>query len=149
MLVLSHLYKFMKKKMKNATMRPWLTKFMLVVGFLLTTIFSYADNLAYAQNQTFTIHLKNVTIKTVLQTIEKQSEFIFMYRSDLLDTSKKVSVNADKQSVSQILDQILAGTNMAYEINDRQILLKKIEDSKSSLSLNDTKESVLNSATLL
>lgn len=65
-----------------------------------------------------------------------------MYRSDLLDTSKKVSVNADKQSVSQILDQILAGTNMAYEINDRQILLKKIEDSKSSLSLNDTKESV-------
>lgn len=108
-------------------MKPRLTKFMLAVGFLLTTIFSYAGNLAYAQNQTFTIHLKNVSIKTVLQTIEKQSEFIFMYRSDLLDTSKKVSVNADKQSVSQILDQILAGTNVAYEINDRQILLKKAE----------------------
>lgn len=123
-------------------MKPRLTKFMLAVGFLLTTIFSYAGNLAYAQNQTFTIHLKNVTIKTVLQTIEKQSEFIFMYRSDLLDTSKKVSLNADRQSVSQILDQILEGTAMTYEINDRQILLKKVEDSKSNLSLNGTKETV-------
>lgn len=132
----------MKKEVKNATMMPRLTKFMLAVGFLLTTIFSYAGNLAYAQNQTFTIHLKNVTIKTVLQTIEKQSEFIFMYRSDLLDTSKKVSVNADRQSVSQILDQILEGTAMTYEINDRQILLKKVEDSKSNLSLNGTKETV-------
>ena len=111
--------------MKNATMMPRLTKFMFVVGFLLTTIMSYANNLAYAQNQTFTFHLKNVSIKTVLQTIEKQSEFIFMYRSDLLDTSKKVSVDADKKSVSQILDQILEGTAVTYEINDRQIVLKK------------------------
>lgn len=113
--------------MKNATMMPRLTKFMFVVGFLLTTIMSYANNLAYAQNQTFTFHLKNVSIKTVLQTIEKQSEFIFMYRSDLLDTSKKVSVDADKKSVSQILDQILEGTAVTYEINDRQIVLKKAE----------------------
>lgn len=113
--------------MKNATMMPRLTKFMFVVGFLLTTIMSYANNLAYAQNQTFTFHLKNVSIKTVLQTIEKQSEFIFMYRSDLLDTSKRVSVDADKKSVSQILDQILEGTAVTYEINDRQIVLKKAE----------------------
>lgn len=50
-----------------------------------------------------------------------------MYRSDLLDTSKKVSVDADKKSVSQILDQILEGTAVTYEINDRQIVLKKAE----------------------
>lgn len=41
-------------------------------GILLTTIMSYANNLAYAQNQTFTFHLKNVSIKTVLQTIENR-----------------------------------------------------------------------------
>lgn len=105
----------MENRMENAIMKPRLTKFLFAVGFLLTTIFSYAGDLAYAQNQTFTFDLKNVTIKTVLQTIEKQSEFIFMYRSDLLDTSKKVSVSVDKQSVSQILDQILEGTAVTYE----------------------------------
>ena len=124
--------------MKNATMMPRLTKFMFVVGFLLTTIMSYANNLAYAQNQTFTFHLKNVSIKTVLQTIEKQSEFIFMYRSDLLDTSKKVSIDADRQSVSQILDQVLEGTSVTYEIKDRQIVLKKVE--KEFISPEQTKK---------
>lgn len=108
-------------------MIPWLTKFMFIVSLLLTTMLGYADDLVYAQNQTFTFHLKNVTIKTVLQAIEKQSEFIFMYRSDLFDTSKKVSIDANKQSVSQILDQILEGTAIAYEINDRQIVLKNVE----------------------
>lgn len=132
----------MKKIMKSAIMKPRLTKFMLAVGFLLTTIFSYAGNLAYAQNQTFTFQLKNVSIKTVLQTIEKQSEFIFMYRSDLLDTSKKVSVNADKQSVSQILDQILAGTNVAYEINDRQIIMRQNKTSPRMISQQEKKMTV-------
>lgn len=108
-------------------MIPWLTKFMFIVSLLLTTMLGCADDLVYAQNQTFTFHLKNVTIKTVLQAIEKQSEFIFMYRSDLFDTSKKVSIDANKQSVSQILDQILEGTAIAYEINDRQIVLKNVE----------------------
>ena len=98
---------------------------------------SYANNLAYAQNQTFTFHLKNVSIKTVLQTIEKQSEFIFMYRSDLLDTSKRVSVDADKKSVSQILDQILEGTAVTYEINDRQIVLKILEGTAVTYEIND------------
>lgn len=37
--------------MKNAIMMSRLTKFMFAVGFLLTTIFSYAGNLAYAQNR--------------------------------------------------------------------------------------------------
>ena len=118
--------------MKNAIMMSRLTKFMFAVGFLLTTIFSYAGNLAYAQKQTFTFDLKNVTVKTVLQTIEKRSEFIFMYRSDLFDASKRVSVSADKQSISQILDQILAGTAVTYEINDRQILLKAADEKENS-----------------
>ena len=48
-----------------------------------------------------------------------------MYRTDLLDTSKKVSVKVEKQSIEQILEQVLKGTSVVYEINDRQIVLKK------------------------
>lgn len=113
--------------MKNVIMTYLLTKIMVIVIFLLTVTMVHAGNLAYEQSQTFTFQLKNVSIKTVLQTIEKQSEFVFMYRLDLFETSKKVSVNVDKQCVSQILDQILEGTAVTYEINNRQIVLKKDE----------------------
>lgn len=115
----------MEKKKKAIIVTSQLTKIMLITGLLLYHLQGYSSNLAYAQEQSFTFHLQNVTIAKVLQTIEEQSEFIFMYRADLFDVSKKVSVKADKMEVAQILDQILAGTGVTYEINDRQILLKK------------------------
>ena len=102
-----------------------LTKIMFVLGFLLTSVWSYSSNSVYAQNQKFSFEFKQTSIKTIFQYIEKHSEFIFMYRTDLLDTSKKVSVKVEKQSIEQILEQVLKGTSVVYEINDRQIVLKK------------------------
>lgn len=102
-----------------------LTKIMFVWGFLLTSVWSHSSNLIYAQSQKFTFEFEQTTIKTIFQYIESHSEFIFMYRSDLLDTSKKVSVEVEQQTIEQILDHLLKGTSVTYEINDRQILLKK------------------------
>ena len=115
----------MEKKLKNAIIMNRLTKIMFVLGFLLTSMWSYSSNSVYAQNQKFSFEFKQTSIKTIFQYIEKHSEFIFMYRTDLLDTSKKVSVKVEKQSIEQILEQVLKGTSVVYEINDRQIVLKK------------------------
>ena len=93
-------------------------------------MWSYSSNSVYAQNQKFSFEFKQTSIKTIFQYIEKHSEFIFMYRTDLLDTSKKVSVKVEKQSIEQILEQVLKGTSVVYEINDRQIVLKKRTDER-------------------
>lgn len=120
----------MEKKLKNAIIMNRLTKIMFVLGFLLTSVWSYSSNSVYAQNQKFSFEFKQTSIKTIFQYIEKHSEFIFMYRTDLLDTSKKVSVKVEKQSIEQILEQVLKGTSIVYEINDRQIVLKKRTDER-------------------
>ncbi|WP_444105768.1 TonB-dependent receptor [Bacteroides sp.] len=109
-----------------------LTKIMFVLGFLLTSVWSYSSNSVYAQEQKFTFEFKQTSIKTIFQYIEKHSEFIFMYRADLLDTSKKVSVKVEKQAIEQILEQVLKGIPVVYEINDRQILLKKVEGKENA-----------------
>ena len=120
----------MEKKLKNAIIINRLTKIMFVLGFLLTSVWSYSSNSVYAQNQKFSFEFKQTSIRTIFQYIEKHSEFIFMYRTDLLDTSKKVSVKVEKQSIEQILEQVLKGTSVVYEINDRQIVLKKRTDAR-------------------
>lgn len=71
------------------------------------------------------MNLNKPLLKRFFNTLKNHSEFIFMYRTDLLDTSKKVSVKVEKQSIEQILEQVLKGTSVVYEINDRQIVLKK------------------------
>ena len=122
----------MKNKLKNTIIMNRLTKIMFVLGFLLTSVWSYSSNSVYAQEQKFTFEFKQTSIKTIFQYIEKHSEFIFMYRADLLDTSKKVSVKVEKQSIEQILEQVLKEMPVVYEVNDRQILLKKAEGKENA-----------------
>lgn len=76
LLVLYQSYKIMEKKLKNAIIMNRLTKIMFVLGFLLTSVWSYSSNSVYAQNQKFSFEFKQTSIKTIFQYIEKHSEFL-------------------------------------------------------------------------
>lgn len=101
-------------------------KLLLIISFCLPTFQAYSlTNEAYSQQVNLSINLENKTLQEVFDFVEKNSEFIFFYKKDALDTQRKVSVNLSDKPITVILDEILAGTNIRYEINDRQISLKK------------------------
>lgn len=79
----------------------------------------------YAQTQNFTINFEKKTIQEVFTYIEQNSEFVFLFYADILDTNKKVNVSVKNESIQAILNQILKNTQVTYEIKDRQIILVK------------------------
>lgn len=78
----------------------------------------------YASEKLFSFNLKDKPVKDVLSYIEKNSEFIFFYSTKAIDTDRKVSVNVVNKPVTSVLDHIFAGTDIRYDITDRQISLK-------------------------
>ena len=124
--------------MKNTKIKILLVRFTLIIVFLWAAAGANAANLIYAQSQSFTFNLKNSSIETVFKTIEQQSEFIFMYLADLADISKKVSIAVKNESLISILDRILKGTSLTYEINDRQVIIKQSDQNE----LNSSEQSV-------
>lgn len=86
----------------------------------------------YAQSVQFSFSLSNSTVKEVLEQIENESEFVFVYYENTFDPSKKVSINANGKEVDEILDEVFAGQGVSYEINDRQVILKKEEATSTS-----------------
>jgi len=78
---------------------------------------------SYSQTAKLSLNFKNVSAKTVLQRIEEQSQFYFIYDATVVNVEKKVSIESDKESISEILDQLFEGTNVIYKINNRQIAL--------------------------
>lgn len=80
---------------------------------------------AYARSVQFSFSVSNSTVKEVLNKIEDESEFVFVYYEDTFDPSQKVTVNANGKEINQILDEVFAGKGVSYEINDRQVVLKK------------------------
>lgn len=61
----------------------------------------------YAQTVQFSFSVSNSTVKEVLNKIEDESEFVFVYYEDTFDPSQKVTVDAKGKEINEILDEVL------------------------------------------
>lgn len=78
---------------------------------------------SYSQQAKLTLDMKNVRVEDVIDRIEKNSEFFFMYNKNLIDVDRRVDIQVEEKSVNVVLDKIFANTGITYSIKDRQILL--------------------------
>ncbi len=78
---------------------------------------------AYSQKTRLSLNFSNTELITVLDKIEKESEFFFLYNEKLLDTERKVSITEKDQLIGKILDDLFTGTDVKYSIIDRKIIL--------------------------
>ncbi len=91
---------------------------LLLVGFLQTQA---SD--AYSQNTKLSISFSNTELAKVLDKIENQSEFYFIYNEKLIDATRKVSIEAKNERIEEVLKNLFSGTDVEYSIIDRKIIL--------------------------
>ncbi|MGY6647544.1 TonB-dependent receptor [Wenyingzhuangia sp. IMCC45574] len=82
----------------------------------------------YSQNTKISLKLDNTSIENVLHEIESKTEFKFLYNDNDVDYRKQVTVDAKETLVSKILDKVFTGTNITYEVLDKQIILVNEQD---------------------
>lgn len=82
---------------------------------------SYAGN-AHSQNAKVSIHMNNVKLDKILNEIENQTDYLFIYNNQV-DINKITSVKVKNEAVAQILDRILSGTGINYELEGTHIIL--------------------------
>jgi len=101
----------------------------LSVFLVLFTLYSFADS--YAQTTKLKLDLKEATISDVIQRIEKQSEFVFIYNNLVVPELLKGigNVKIKNKKISKVLDNILDKTKLVYIVNGRQVVLKLKEKS--------------------
>ncbi|MCK5347016.1 MAG: carboxypeptidase-like regulatory domain-containing protein, partial [Candidatus Heimdallarchaeota archaeon] len=70
-------------------------------------------------------NLENTSVEEILEEIEDQSEYNFLYRSDLFKDLSKVDINVENASVEEILDEAIVPHGFTYEIVDKTIVIRK------------------------
>lgn len=100
--------------------------FLLLLGHLQV----YAGT--YYKEAKFTIKMKKVEVIEVLQHIQKQSEFDFIYSNDDLEKLKRVDLNVIDSDVTKVLDQCFEGSGMQYKIKDKTIVISPAKNKKES-----------------
>ncbi|MDP2335304.1 MAG: carboxypeptidase-like regulatory domain-containing protein, partial [Bacteroidota bacterium] len=72
-----------------------------------------------------TVRFEKTDIRDVLQTIEEKTDFIFLYKDEIFDFSKKVSADFTDAKFEEVLKTFCDQANVSCEIRDRQIILKE------------------------
>ena len=97
----------------------------------------------FAQSRRVTVHLRDVSLKELFQEIENQTTYRFSYRNTVIDDSKDVNVSADSVDVSVVLDQVLGGKGLTYEIlSSKSIVISEKKGQTSGHAQADGKKVV-------
>ncbi|MDX9882232.1 MAG: TonB-dependent receptor [Prolixibacteraceae bacterium] len=83
----------------------------------------------YAQNKRLNLNAENEAIVNILEEIERQSEFYFMFDASRINVNQRKTVDCENQPIRNILDQLFEDTGITYSINDRQVLLTTTDKS--------------------
>lgn len=108
---------------KTFYLLPLSLKITLVVLFSFVSLL-YADN-NYAQRTMLNMKSQTRTVSEVLAEIEKQTDFTFFYNNKQVDLEREVTLEAKNENVHQVLSKLFSGTNTAYQVLDKNIVLSE------------------------
>jgi iron complex outermembrane receptor protein len=96
---------------------------------LLISAFQLLASGSYSQTTQLNLKLEGATVKEVLLEIEDQSEFYFLYNSELIDVTREVDISVRNKKVDNVLAQLFDEDDVTVVINDRHIVLSPADES--------------------
>ena len=103
--------------------------------FLFMLIFClHAENMN-SQNVRITVKQTNTELEDVLNIIEKQTDYLFVYNK-YVNVNRKVSVELNKRPLTEVLGYLFEGTDITYKVDGSYIILSAKGSSSDYTEIN-------------
>ena len=111
---------------RGGCVKKWLL-FMrnFLIIFLMSSMSLYANQVTMAQK--ISIKVNNVNLKVVIEAIEQQTKFGFLYNENEVRQVKNLSLSVKDMDVIKVLDLVLKGSSLVYSIEQETILISARE----------------------
>ena len=80
---------------------------------------------SYSQTMKVTVVGNNLTTGTVISEIEKQTDYLFVYKEKEINLNRQVNVNAQNETVASVLNKLFESTDVYYAMEGSNIMLMK------------------------
>lgn len=77
----------------------------------------------YSQNARFDLDIKDQSVRDILKTIEKESQFRFFYNDEFNDLDKKLTFSTTGQSIDGLMTLVLDNTEVSYKVLDNNFIV--------------------------
>jgi TonB-linked SusC/RagA family outer membrane protein len=75
--------------------------------------------------ETISLRVKKAEISGVLRSIEKQTNYRFLYNDKLADIREKVSINVKEASIADVLTLVLDKTRLLFQVMENNLIVIK------------------------
>ncbi|MGE8379526.1 MAG: STN and carboxypeptidase regulatory-like domain-containing protein, partial [Sphingobacterium sp.] len=90
---------------------------------ILILIISMVHVHAASFGQQVTLDIKNGHLVDVLDEIQKQTGYEFLYNNKLINKQKRVTIKAKNRNFKEVLQEFLTERDLAYELNLNTVLI--------------------------
>ncbi|WP_313188755.1 TonB-dependent receptor [Sphingobacterium siyangense] len=90
---------------------------------ILILIISMVHVHASSFGQQVTLDIKNGRLVDVLDEIQKQTGYEFLYNNSLINKQKRVTIKANHKNFKEVLQEFLSERNLTYELNLNTVLI--------------------------
>ncbi|MDD5184978.1 MAG: TonB-dependent receptor [Paludibacter sp.] len=114
---------------------PWLKRLLIMKMIaILILVVGLTSSYAESDAQTAKINLKftNGTVKDVLEEIEHQTNLSFMYDNDVFKVNRKISIEAENETLKSIVEKLISGENLKYEMVNRYIVITSTKETTAN-----------------
>jgi TonB-linked SusC/RagA family outer membrane protein len=118
--------------------KPFQSKVLLIMKLTSLFILLFALNVSangFGQDR-ISLRLKKTELGGVLRSIEKQTNYRFLYNNNLEDIREKVSINVKEAGLSDVLSLLLDKTRLLYQVMDNNLIIIK-EDPNAPVRVPD------------
>lgn len=112
---------FMPKKHKQIHLK----RIMKLSVLLLCFAFSLFASNAESQNAKVSLNKQNVAIHDILNAIEEQTDYLFLYNKKNVDVDRLTSVSATNRTVADVLSQVFKNSGVSFKIEGKHIVLTR------------------------
>ena len=92
----------------------------ITIGLFFISVFLCQE--AYSQDAKISIQRNDVPIEKILEQIEKQTKYLFIYNNEI-DMRRRVTVNIRNKPLSQVLDDLFSDKGICYSVTEKHIIL--------------------------
>ena len=78
---------------------------------------------SYSQNMRVTVMSAGISTGQVLNEIESQTDYLFVYDVKEVNLDRRVDIHAENRPVSEVLDEVFEGTDVVYAMEGKNIML--------------------------
>jgi len=111
-----------------------LSLLLLIWGIFILTLFDVS-----AQKHNVTLNLKNTSIKELFNEIEKQTDYLFFFSKEKVNTEMLTSVSATNKPVQEVLNEVFKGTGMRFTMIENHIVVTNETATAASDETNNRK----------